>query len=77
MLQEADTVQLLRENVVEVELASTPATLRAILHAPIAKVDIRCNSAIVRIIARNVASCVQSLSSLTRFGRTLQIGLKK
>ena len=29
-------------NVVEVELASTPVTLRTILHATIAKVDTRC-----------------------------------
>ena len=43
-------------NVAEVELASTPAILRAILHATIAKVGTQCNSAIARNIARNVAS---------------------
>ena len=54
MLQEADS-EIITWNVTEVELASTPVTLRA----TIAKVDARCNSA----TARNVASCVQSFSS--------------
>ena len=57
------TVQLLRKMLqIEVELAFTPDTLRTILHATIAKVDIRCNSAIPRIIARNVASSVRCVT---------------
>ena len=51
-------------NVAEVERDSTAAILHAILRATISGVDTRCNLAIARNIARNVAPCVQAFNTL-------------
>ena len=52
------TTKFVARNVAEVERDSTAA----ILHATISGVDTRCNLAIARNIARNIARCVRALS---------------
>ena len=51
------TKKFVARNVAEVGRDSTAAILRAILRATNFRVDARCNSAIVRNIARNIAPC--------------------
>jgi len=47
-------------NVAEVGRDSTAAILRAVLRATNFGVDTRCNSAIARNIARNIAPCIRT-----------------
>ena len=74
-IPEEDTQCNCYMNVAEVEFASTPATLCAILHTTIiAKVDTWCNSAIVR----NIALCVWSFSFylIMRFQGSMECFIK-
>ena len=54
------TKKFVARNVAEVGRDSTAAILRAILRATNFRVDARCNSAIVRNIARNIAPCIRT-----------------
>ena len=61
------TKKFVARNVAEVGRDSTAAILRAILRATNFGVDTRCNSAIARSIARNIAPCIRTFIWLATY----------
>ena len=60
------TKKFVARNVAEVGRDSTAAILRTILRTANFGVDTRCNSAIARNIARNIAPCIRTLRTVVK-----------